>query len=79
MTGWTTWSPNGTGAAAFSETYYGGHSGAYHLTHWTNNTPFEAWTYQSRSGLAAGNQALSGRAGPPGSAYPSRAHLHAPD
>jgi beta-glucanase (GH16 family) len=55
MTGWTTWSPNGTGAAALSETYNGGHSGAYHLTHWTNNTPFEAWTYQVRSGLAAGN------------------------
>lgn len=55
MTGWTTWSPNGTGAAAFSETYNGGHSGAYHLTHWTNGSPYEAWTYQVRSGLPAGN------------------------
>ncbi|WNG48626.1 glycoside hydrolase family 16 protein [Archangium minus] len=55
MTGWSTWSPNGTDAADFSETHNGGHSGAYHLTHWTNGTPFEVWTYQTRSGLAAGN------------------------
>lgn len=55
MTGWTTWSPNGTAAAAFSETYNGGHSGAYHLTHWANGTPFEAWTYQAASGLPSGN------------------------
>ncbi|MDC0707182.1 glycoside hydrolase family 16 protein [Stigmatella sp. ncwal1] len=53
--GWTTWSPNGTGAAAFSETYNGGHGGAYHLTHWTSGGAFEAWTYQARSGLASGN------------------------
>jgi hypothetical protein len=32
MSGWSTWSPNGTGAAALSETYNGAHSGAYHLT-----------------------------------------------
>jgi beta-glucanase (GH16 family) len=55
MTGWSTWSPNGTAAAAFNETYNGGHSGAYHLTHWTNGTPFEAWTYQTASGLPSGN------------------------
>lgn len=54
MDGWSTWSPNGTEAADFSETYNGGHSGAYHLSHWTNGTPFEVWTYQTRSGLAAG-------------------------
>ncbi|MBL0697193.1 glycoside hydrolase family 16 protein [Comamonas sp. JC664] len=55
MTGWATWSPNGTAAAAFSETHNGGRSGAYHLTHWTNNTPFEVWTYQAKSGLPSGN------------------------
>lgn len=55
LNGWTTWSPNGTGGAAISETYNGGHSGAFHLTHWTNGTPFEGWTYQSKSGLASGN------------------------
>jgi beta-glucanase (GH16 family) len=55
MTGWSTWSPNGTEAADFSETYNGGHSGAYHLTHWNNASPFEVWTYQGRSGLATGN------------------------
>lgn len=55
MDGWSTWSPNGTEAADFSETYNGGHSGSYHLTHWTNGTPFEVWTYQSRSGLPNGN------------------------
>jgi beta-glucanase (GH16 family) len=55
MTGWSTWSPNGTEAADFSETYNGGHSGAYHLTHWNNAAPFEVWTYQSRSGLASGS------------------------
>jgi beta-glucanase (GH16 family) len=54
MTGWATWSPNGTGPAAFSETYNGAHSGAYHLTHWST-APYEAWTYQARSGLAAGS------------------------
>ncbi len=55
MNGWSTWSPNGTGNAAYSETYNGGRSGSYHLTHWTNGSPFEAWTYQQRSGLASGN------------------------
>ncbi|MCP3135949.1 glycoside hydrolase family 71/99-like protein [Pyxidicoccus sp. QH1ED-7-1] len=53
MTGWATWSPNGT-AAAFSETYNGAQAGAYHLTHW-RTAPFEAWTYQAVSGLAPGN------------------------
>lgn len=55
LTGWTNWSPNGTGAASFSETYNGAKSGSYHLTHWSNNTPFEVWTYQTRTGLAAGD------------------------
>jgi hypothetical protein len=55
MTGWTTWSPNGTAGAAFAETYNGGHTGAQHLTHWTSGAPFEAWTYQTKSGLASGN------------------------
>ncbi|ABF93028.1 glycosyl hydrolase, family 16 [Myxococcus xanthus DK 1622] len=54
MTGWATWSPNGTEAADFSETYNGGRTGAYHLTHWTNGTPFEVWTYQPVPGLASG-------------------------
>ncbi|EYF07085.1 glycoside hydrolase family 16 protein [Chondromyces apiculatus] len=54
LTGWTTWSPNGTANAALSETYNGAQSGAYHLTHWTNGTPFEAWTYQAVSGLSSG-------------------------
>ncbi|WPB74915.1 glycoside hydrolase family 16 protein [Archangium violaceum] len=54
MTGWATWSPNGTEAADFSETYNGGHSGAYHLTHYSAS-PFEVWTYQTRTGLATGN------------------------
>ena len=40
-------------AAAFSETYNGAHSGSYHLTHWST-APFETWTYQTVSGLAAG-------------------------
>lgn len=55
MSGWSTWSPNGTEAADFSETHNGGRTGSYHLTHWTNATPFEVWTYQSVSGLASGN------------------------
>lgn len=55
MSGWSTWSPNGTEAADFSETYNGGHSGSYHLSHWTNATPFEVWTFQAVSGLASGN------------------------
>lgn len=54
MTGWSTWSPNGTESSAFSETYNGAHTGSYHLTHW-RNAPFEAWTYQTKSGLASGN------------------------
>lgn len=53
-TGWTTWTPTGTAAAAFSETYNGAHSGSYHLTHWST-APFETWTYQTLSGLPAGN------------------------
>ncbi|PTL84818.1 family 16 glycosylhydrolase [Vitiosangium sp. GDMCC 1.1324] len=55
MTGWTNWSPNGTEAAGFSETYNGGHAGSYHLTHYNNASPFEVWTYQTKSGLASGN------------------------
>lgn len=53
LSSWTTWSPTGTAAAAFSETYNGAHSGSYHLTHWST-APFETWTYQTVSGLAAG-------------------------
>ncbi|WP_303626836.1 hypothetical protein [Myxococcus sp. AM011] len=33
MTGWSTWSPNGTEWAAFIETYNGARSGAYHRRH----------------------------------------------
>ncbi|NOK17664.1 glycoside hydrolase family 16 protein [Corallococcus carmarthensis] len=58
MTGWNTWSPNGTAAAAFSETYNGGHSGSFHLTHWTSAAAYEAWTYQTKTGLASGNYKL---------------------
>lgn len=54
MANWTTWTPNGTASAAFSETYNGAHSGAYHLTHWST-APFETWTYQIKTGLANGN------------------------
>ncbi|NOK21473.1 glycoside hydrolase family 71/99-like protein [Corallococcus carmarthensis] len=54
MTGWTTWTPNGTAGAAFTETYNGGHASANHLTHWSG-APFETWTYQSVSGLASGS------------------------
>lgn len=54
MNAWSTWSPNGTAAAAFRETYNGAHRGAYHLTHWSTS-PFETWTYQTISGLPAGN------------------------
>ncbi|WP_043434092.1 glycoside hydrolase family 16 protein [Cystobacter fuscus] len=54
MADWSTWTPNGTAGAAFSETYNGGHSGSYHLTHWSNS-PFETWTYQVKTGLANGN------------------------
>lgn len=57
MSGWSTWSPNGTAAAAFSETYGGAHRGAYHLTHWSTS-PFETWTYQTISGLPAGTYKL---------------------
>lgn len=57
MSGWSTWTPNGTAAAAFSETYNGAHGGAYHLTHWST-APFETWTYQTVSGLPAGNYKL---------------------
>lgn len=60
MNGWNNWSPNGTGAAAYSETYGGAQQGAFHLTHWTNNTPFEVWTYQQRSGLPAGDYKVRG-------------------
>lgn len=54
MSSWTTWTPNGTASAAFSETYGGAHSGGYHLTHWSTK-PFETWTYQTMSGLPAGS------------------------
>lgn len=54
MSGWTTWTPSGTAAAAYAETYNGAHSGSYHLTQWSTN-PFETWTYQTISGLASGN------------------------
>jgi beta-glucanase (GH16 family) len=54
MTGWSTWTPNGTASAAFSETYNGAHTGANHLTHWSP-APFETWTYQIKTGLPSGN------------------------
>jgi beta-glucanase (GH16 family) len=60
MNGWNNWSPNGTGNAGYSETYAGAQQGAFHLTHWTNNTPFEVWTYQQRSGLPAGDYKVRG-------------------
>ena len=53
-TGWTTWTPSGTAAAAFTETYNGAHSGSYHLSHWSA-APFETWTYQTVFGLPTGN------------------------
>jgi beta-glucanase (GH16 family) len=58
MAGWTNWSPSGSEGAAYSETYNGGHSGAYHLTQWTSGAPFEVWTYQTKTGLAAGTYKL---------------------
>ena len=51
---WSTWTPSGTAAAAFSESYGGAHTGANHLTHWSTG-PFETWTYQAKSGLPAGS------------------------
>ncbi|WP_434385578.1 glycoside hydrolase family 71/99-like protein [Melittangium boletus] len=55
LTGWNTWSPNGTQSAAFSETYNGGYNNsAYHLTHFKAG-PFETWTYQQLSGIPNGN------------------------
>lgn len=54
MSAWSTWTPSGTAAAAFSESYGGAHTGANHLTHWSTG-PFETWTYQAKSGLPAGN------------------------
>ncbi|MET0401946.1 MAG: glycoside hydrolase family 71/99-like protein [Cystobacter sp.] len=54
MTGWNTWSPNGTAGAAFTETYNGGYNSANHLTHYSSGA-FEAWTYQTVNGLPNGN------------------------
>ncbi|MCP3162199.1 glycoside hydrolase family 71/99-like protein [Myxococcus qinghaiensis] len=58
MTGWSTWSPNGTGWAAFSETYNGAQTGAYHLTHW-GTSAYETWTYQVVTGLPSGSYKAS--------------------
>ncbi|WNG26576.1 endo-alpha-mannosidase [Cystobacter fuscus] len=54
MTGWNTWSPNGTAGAAFTETYNGGYNSANHLTHYSPGA-FETWTYQQLNGLPNGN------------------------
>ncbi|ADO71101.1 glycoside hydrolase family 71/99-like protein [Stigmatella aurantiaca] len=54
MSGWNTWSPNGTAGAAFTETYNGGYNSANHLTHYSPGA-FETWTYQTVSGIPNGN------------------------
>ncbi|MDC0714964.1 glycoside hydrolase family 71/99-like protein [Stigmatella sp. ncwal1] len=54
MSGWNTWSPNGTAGAAFTETYNGGYNSANHLTHYSPGA-FETWTYQTVNGIANGN------------------------
>jgi hypothetical protein len=54
MTGWNTWSPNGTAGAAFTETYNGGYNSANHLTHYSPGA-FETWTYQTINGIPNGD------------------------
>ncbi|MFC5908935.1 glycosyl hydrolase 53 family protein [Streptacidiphilus monticola] len=56
ITGWTTYSPNGTGAAAYTES--GGHSGSWRLTHWSSSA-YNVNTYQYLSGLTNGNYTLT--------------------
>lgn len=54
MTGWNTWSPDGTAGAAFTETYNGGYNSPYHLTHYSPGA-FETWTYQMLYNIPNGN------------------------
>ena len=55
-TGWTTYSANGTAAAAYTES--GGHSGSYRLTHYSASA-YSVNTYQYLSGLTNGNYTLT--------------------
>jgi arabinogalactan endo-1,4-beta-galactosidase len=55
-TGWTTYSPDGTASAAYTEA--GGHSGGYRLSHWSSSA-YQVNTYQYLSGLANGNYTLT--------------------
>lgn len=54
--GWSTYSPNGTGSASYTEA--GGHSGGYRLTHYSASA-FNVTTYQYLSGLSNGNWTLT--------------------
>ena len=60
MANWSTWSPNGTAAAAFTETYNGGYNSANHLTHYSAGA-FETWTYQTFNGLPNGTYRVRGQ------------------
>ena len=55
-TGWSSWANSAANYAAdFTET--GGHDGTYRLTHWLA-TPYQASTFQLRTGLANGTYTL---------------------
>jgi len=57
-TGWTTSSPNGTGAASYTETTSSGYDGdAYQLTHWST-AAYDLDTYQTLTGLSDGYYTL---------------------
>lgn len=56
-TGWLTWSDNGGESANYSEAYTP-YSGNNHLSHYKDETPFNMYTYQTRTGLTNGYYTL---------------------
>lgn len=60
LTGWSEWVPSGNGNANanYKDSYGGGHSGTYHLTHYATS-PYSIQTLQTITGLADGTYSLS--------------------
>jgi hypothetical protein len=55
---WEKWTDTSSLEASYGETQSGGHSGAYHGTHWSNQ-PYRVFTYQYKAGVPNGVYTLS--------------------
>ncbi len=58
-TGWSTYSGSGSTSASYTETNGGGHSGSYHLTHYSTSSTWNVYTFQTVTGLVNGAYTLT--------------------